>query len=105
MDELSILRARVTILERQMQHIYERMCDSRTLTSCWNSDWRKKMKWKNPHQWLNDHVKRHRAPSAGAYRTYFLGIIRKLVRATDAHAIHYLFGEEMKKDGYFEEEA
>lgn len=61
------------------------------------------MRWKNPHQWLIEHVETHRGSTAGAYRTYFLGIIRRLVRALDADMIQHLFLEEMEKDGYFDD--
>lgn len=60
----------------------------------------KKMKWNNPHQWLNDHIK-HRAASRTV--SAWLRITRLLVHALDADTIQHLFQEEMEKDGYFDE--
>lgn len=57
-------------------------------------------KWKNPHQWLLEHVERR---AASRTVSAWLRIIRKLVHGLDADMIQLLFQEEMKKDGYFDD--
>ena len=59
-------------------------------------------KWKNPHQWLIDHIKRR----AGSRTTSaWLRITRKLAAATiPADTIRELFQEEMERDGYFDDD-
>ena len=109
MDELSILRARVTVLEQRVERLHEYICKHhRFIRALFTEpvvphtghilDRRKKMKWKNPHQWLNDHARKYRRQLPA-----LLDIIRRLVRALDADTIQHLFQEEMGKDGYFDD--
>lgn len=58
-------------------------------------------KWKNPHQWLNDHIKRR---AVSRTMSGWRHIIRRLVRALDADTIQHLFQEEMERDGYFDDD-